>query len=140
MVWAPADRLAGKVVVRVATPLELATADPKACGVDSTLNCTVPTNPLAVTVMDPPAVGVEVLAVTVAGTLYWADAVPTDSASTAVKPHKAARTLVRLEEGGFIMAEPDLSKDAFKCTATGAVAKGDPWWLVTIYRELIDRK
>ena len=62
--------------------------------------------------MEPPAVGVEVLAVTVAGTLYWAEAVPTDSTSTAAKPHKAARTLVTLEEEGvdFIMAGPDLSK------------------------------
>ena len=97
---------------------------PSKSGEHSTLNCTVPTNPLAVTVMDPPAVGVEVLAVTVAGTLYWADAVPTDSASTAVKPTNAARTLVTLEEGDFIMAEPDLSKDDLKYTTTWAPAMG----------------
>lgn len=74
--------------------------------------------------MGPPAAGVEVLAVTVAGTLYAADAVPTDSTRTAAKLHKAARTLVELEGGDFIMAEPDLSKVPLEGTTTQAADKG----------------
>ena len=40
IVYEPAGRLAGKVVVSVATPLELALADPKDCEGDSRLNAT----------------------------------------------------------------------------------------------------
>jgi len=40
IVYEPAGRLAGKVVVSVATPLELAPADPKDCDGDSRLNAT----------------------------------------------------------------------------------------------------
>lgn len=62
------------------------------------------------TVIGPPAEGAEGLTVTESGCPIPADAEPVDSTRTAAKPHKAAKIFVALEEGGLIMAEPDLSR------------------------------
>ncbi|KLR60397.1 hypothetical protein IMCC26207_110648 [Actinobacteria bacterium IMCC26207] len=62
------------------------------------------------TVIGPPAEGAEGLTVTESGGATPADAEPVDSTRTAAKPHKAAKIFVALEEGGLIMAEPDLSR------------------------------